>query len=285
MVEKITSKDVRLLLIEKWRAIWRNLWSDVGLLWLSFLVAMTGSLVIRDGNFSGLLNRGRLIMIFGFSITAALINYGVKEKERKKVQQDIESNLDIQYDMAFRYSSLSNFKFQETINNPEQTLPYIESLLFNISEIVRIILEANNIKANTITANLMIETHQTRSQRFLKIFAFGPSRPGRKKIKLPLTDVNPLPGAQTAFTENRIEYIDDITNPIYNGIFNSKEYKSFVSVPISENEDDGIRFAILNIDSPVENQFGSKVTFNAKIYPALKPSIALIKVLHKIGRI
>lgn len=281
MAAKIT---IQFLLKEKCKEIKKRFWTDIGLLWLSFLGSMTGAIVIRDGNFLNL-NRDRLILIFGFSTFAALINYSSKEREKKKEQQAIESNLDIQYDLAFRYSSLSNYKIQDVLNDSTQILQFIEGLLFNVSEIVRIILEANNIKGTAITANLMISTQKDNSQRFLEIIAFGPSRPGRKKIKLTLSDKDTLPGAATAFIKNKVEYIDDITNPIYKDVFNSKEYKSFVSIPISENEDDGDRFAVLNIDSPTVNQFGSKVTFDAKIYPALKPSIALIKVLHKIGRI
>lgn len=282
MAKKITSKDIPLYIKERFNAIRKKFWSDIGLLFLSFFVTLTGAFIIKDGNFSGLTTI-RLILIFFVSILAALINYEIKEREKKKQLQEIESKLDIQYDMAFRYSSLSIFNLHKTISKAPQIKPYIEHLLFNVMEIVRLILEANLIEGNTFTANLMIESPAKDSQRYLEIIAFGCERPGRKMIKLVLNSNKPLPGAPTAFIKNITVYIANTADQVYNGIFDSKEYLSFVSIPISENEDDGNWFAVLNIDSPIKDQFVSDTFFAEKIYPALKPSIALIKLIHKIG--
>ncbi len=164
-------------------------------------------------------------------------------------------------------------------------MAYIEDLLFNITEIVRLILEANQIEGNSITADLMTISSDHPPQRFLEIVAFGPKRPGRTNLKLEVSDKNPLPGAPTAFVNNVLIYVPNTVDKKHEGNFQNREYKSFVSIPISNNEADGDQFAVLNIDSPQENQFQSEDFFASKIYPALKPSIALLKVLHKIGQI
>lgn len=281
MPKNTTLKEVRFFFKQKLRILIKNIWPDIVVLWLSFIVLMTGTLVIRDEGFSGF-TVNRLIWILIFSLITTLINYYIKEKAKKKEQREIESRLDIQYDMAFRYSSLSIYNLFELFYDRPQTESYIGDLLFNISEIVRLILEANDIEVDTITANIMTVSSKSQSQKYLEILAIGPKRPGRRKRELLLSENNPSPGAPTAFINNTIVYISDITAQEYKGIFDNREYKSFVSIPISENEDDGNRFAILNIDSPIVNQFESEAVFNEKIYPALKPSIALIKVLHKI---
>ena len=285
MAKKLSYADVKQFIKDEIKLIRRNFWTDIGLLWLSFLVTMCAAVVNRDGNFSALLELPRLILIFLFSIGAALINFHQKTKEKKKEQKNIESELDIQYDMAFRYSSLSCFNLNDALTNNSNTMAYIEDLLFNITEIVRLILEANQIEGNSITADLMTISSDHPPQRFLEIVAFGPKRPGRTNLKLEVTDKNPLPGAPTAFVNNVLIYVPNTVDKKHEGNFQNREYKSFVSIPISNNEADGDQFAVLNIDSPQENQFQSEDFFASKIYPALKPSIALLKVLHKIGQI
>jgi hypothetical protein len=284
MPKNITAKDVVLFIKQSIRRTLKNIWPDLVMLWCSIALSMTGALVIRDGGFTGF-TTFRIIAILIFSLAVSLINYFVKEKVKKKELREIDSKLDIQYDLAFRYSSMSIFTLFDFLNDRTQTKSCIEDLLFNVSEIGRIILEANLIDSNSITANLMTVTSNSQSQQYLEIIAFSPKRPGRKKIKLLLSEKDPLPGAPTSFINNTVVYISDVTSQENKVKFDNKEYKSFVSIPISENEDDGNRFAILNIDSPVVNQFESEAFFNEKIYPALKPIIALIKVLHKTGRI
>lgn len=284
MPKTITTKDVVLFIKQSIKRTLKKLWPDFVLLWSSIAISMAAALVVRDGGFTGF-TTFRIISIMIFSLLVSLINYYVSEKAKKKEIREIESKLDIQYDLAFRYSSMSIFTLFDFLNDRKQTKSCIEDLLFNISEIGRIILEANLIDSSSITANLMTVTSNSQSQQYLEIIALAPKRPGRKKIKLLLSEKDPLPGAPTSFFNNTVVYISDTTSQDNKGMFNNKEYKSFVSIPISENDDDGNRIAILNIDSPIVNQFESEAFFNEKIYPALKPIIALIKVLHKTGRI
>lgn len=118
---------------------------------------------------------------------------------------------------------------------------------------------------------------------------FGhPGRAGRhyKNTKIyknqpDLGENKPVPGAPKALSQNALAYIDDTAK--YPVGYLNPEYRCFFSMPMSENESDGgNNFAVLNINSPIVNQFDSKESISEKITPALRPFTTCIKVLHKL---
>lgn len=298
----------------------------IWLFWLFSCISLSAGFFVREGNFWGLfitqldpvskgvivvgLNWMRIGIIFGLSFLIASGNYfsetskkkREKNEEIEKIRTEFEkvrTELDVQYDYAFKFANYCIFNLTEIIGKEKpDVISYIEPLLTNIAQISIFILDANKIKNNSlITACLMVKRpieEKNLIKSHLEIIAFGPrGRPGRRMRKLQfyrnqeeMEKDNPLPGAPTAFCRRETVYIEDTTNALYGGIFESKEYKSFISIPITENEtDSGDVFAVINIDSPYTNQFQDLEFFSQKISPALRPFIALIKVLHKINQI
>lgn len=289
--------------------------SEVWFIWIALVVTIPTSLIIRDGNFSSFLvydsagkylglNQDRVLLVLGLAFLAAAFDF-IKKQRAKKIQaqkmfleiREARKELDSQYDYAFSYSSLSVFNLHAVANKGLQpTLRYVEKILDNITEVTRLILEANEIEnGKMLTASLMVKQPKNELDLLkctLKTYAFGPERPDRHALDLPffnskedLDNANPLPGAPTAFCKERVEYIDNTKDEKYASAFPNAAYNSFISIPITENESDGAFFAVLNIDSININQFVDKGFFSVKIYPALKPIIALIKILHKFGQI
>jgi len=289
--------------------------SEVWLIWIALVVAIPTSLIIRDANFSSFLvydkagkylglNQDRVLLVLGLAFLAAIIDFTKKQRAKKietlkiiKEIQEARKELDTQYDLAFGYSSLSVYNLHSAANKGVQpTLRYVEKILDNITEVARLILEANEIQnGKMLTANLMVKRPNTEPdllQCNLKIYAFGPERPDHHTLEIPFyknaeekEKGNPLPGAPMAFCKERVQYIADTNDPIYDGAFPSDAYNCFVSIPIRENDSDGDIFAVVNIDSINTNQFVDKDFFVNKIFPALKPILSLIKILHKFGQI
>ena len=245
-------------------------------------------LYLRTSDFSlfSFWNVSGIVAIAGI---ITLLQYLVRSAEKRKVKME----LDQQYKTAFSLSSQSIYDLHAHIKKATNNgaIPqYISELRLNLSETVKAILEANLIQNNTITANLMIEHPSVAgSQRYLEIVAFGPKRPHREKKNIPLTDkleTTTKPGAPVSFLSGKTIYTDDTTKPEYVGLFNTDEYKSFFSIAIRDSDTNtGKVFAVLNVDSDRVGHFTDIDFINSKIYPALTPGIALIKLLRKTGQI
>lgn len=304
----------------------KRFFKGIWLSWLLFCLSISAGYFVKDGNFLGLftfqvnpdtkistiagLNWIRIGIITGLSLGIATLNYVIESNKKKKEKNEeieriktefekVRTELDAQYDYAFKFANYCIFNLHDVIGKEKpDTISYIETLLTNMAQVSIFILDANKIENNSlITASLMVKRPVDEIDLLkckLEIAAFGPKgRPGRRMRKLPFyrnqedkENDNPLPGAPTAFCKKETVYIEDTTNSVYGGLFESKEYKSFLSIPITENETDGGDvFAVINIDSPYINQFQDLEFFSQKISPALRPFIALIKVLHKINQI
>jgi len=119
----------------------------------------------------------------------------------------------------------------------------------------------------------------------LKLTYFGLDLPNRALIDVPLDPNDIWPGGPEAYYSKEITYVDDTKSRKYRRFFHNPAYDSFISLPILRNEIDGEIVAIINIDSDIKNQFVSKKFISEKIFPALIPTIALIKVLHKVDNL
>jgi hypothetical protein len=276
---------------------WKHSWASIrpfllgyGVPFILFVAAALFTTFLREGNLSGL-SWEKWLAIGGYSTFASMITGWAKSAEKKKPQNE----LDTQYKMAFYYASKSIFDYYRlSLIPPLSSTEYLQEILSNIADSVTAILEANSIVDNhLITATVMLERPaENGTPRVLEMVAFGPpNRLNRRRIRLPLTDQydpeRTLPGAPTAFLTNIIVYIEDITDPKFANVpfFKNRPYRSVFSVPITDNEDgeEERPFAVLNVDSPNVNHFVDREFIKDKIYPALRPQIALMKLLRKNG--
>ncbi|MCX6054365.1 MAG: hypothetical protein NTZ74_05505 [Chloroflexi bacterium] len=217
-----------------------------------------------------------------------------------------EHELDAQYKGTFDNTSKSVFDYYKfSLTAPTSPTAYVEEVLNYINDNVQAILAANAVTDNDLmTTTLLIEIPSVnKKQKTLKLFSFAPThrlhritddisfddeyKPSKTEIYETGTT---LPGAPTAFLAKVMDYIEDINLPKYNNVeyFKNLKFNSFFSIPITENEDGGMKdkvFAVLNVDSPKANHFISYDFIDEKIYPALRPQIALIKLLNKTGKI
>jgi hypothetical protein len=277
---------------------WKHLWGKVRPFLLGYVVpfvlfvaAALFTTFLREGNFSGL-TWAKWLAIVVYSTIASVITGWAKSAEKKKSQNE----LDTQYKMAFFYASKSIFDYHKlAFIPPLSPSGYLQEILSNIADSVTAILEANSIIDNhLITASVMVEcTTANGASKILDMVSFGPpNRLNRRHIKLPLTDKydpeKTLPGAPAAFLTNVIVYIEDINDQKYANIsqFKGRPYSSLFSVPITDSEDGENEkpFAVLNVDSPNINHFVDLEFIKDKIYPALCPQIALMKLLRKSGK-
>jgi len=229
---------------------------------------------------------------------AGLVSGAAKHLEAKQSEYE----LDAQYLGTFANTSKSVFDFYRLLVEPKLTNEdYLIELLNYINDNVKAILDANAVIDNDLmTTTLMIEDYiGQENSKVLKLIAFAPNHHlNRIKGKFPVGNEykssktekyepgDTLPGAPTTYWVNLIDYVENIASPKYEKVeyFKDRPYKSFFSVPITENEDGGKQdkvFAVLNVDSPKENHFVSYDFIVDKIYPALRPQIALIKLMHK----
>lgn len=200
--------------------------------------------------------------------------------QAKKDKKPTEDKLDFPYELTFKFSGNSIYDIAEVISKEMPVNHYLEKLLSNITFSIRGILEENHIATEMICANIILPENDE-----LVIKAFGPTNANRKYIKIPINKVNPVPGAPDAYVNNDFRYIPDTKSKKYRKNFSSNEYRSFFSIPITENEADGPVIAVINVDSCKQNQFVSLKFISESIFPALNPFLELIKILRKLNKI
>jgi hypothetical protein len=241
--------------------------------YLSYLISNIGSGLVRATDFSTL-NGWQWLGIAGIPIPLTYLAIQNKKSERKRIRTE----LDFQYEVAFKFAGKAVYDLQNVIiadhlDNHE----YLKQLLQYLTYTVESILKENDIESDSLSANIMVPEGEG-----LKILVFGLDLPNRKIIFLPCN--NGLPGAPEAYKTKKITYVKDTSQRIHGGLFENPEYKSFFSIPITENDNDGNVFAVINIDSHIKNQFKSYKFISDKIYPALSPIISLMKILYKIDK-
>ncbi|MGB4596247.1 MAG: hypothetical protein WBI14_10145 [Anaerolineaceae bacterium] len=219
-----------------------------------------------------------LIFMVGCFVIVILQNR-IQEQELVGVRAE----LDFQYEVTFNLSAQAIYDMSEVVVNAKTLdYSYLKQLLLYFEKSVIGILEANSMQVGRIGVNLMLPKEDT-----LVLYLFGLDLPFRKHVQLPCDCNNPLPGAPEAKTSRKIQYVQDTTNKQIKVYFQNKAYKSFLSIPIFKNEieEEGEVIAVLNIDSTMKKQFGSMKFVMMKVYPALKPLLTTIQVLHNNDKI
>jgi len=154
----------------------------------------------------------------------------------------------------------------EIKNDPaEERKNFIIEILVFIEKATKEVLEENGELQGNISANYMRVNEEEKN---LEIIAFSSKLGSRKKKKISLDYVDPLPGAPEACKLRKVIYIDNIRSNKYKIFFSEESwYSSFISIPVIA--DDKV-IGVVNIDSNIANQFISKKYIIDHICPVIE---------------
>lgn len=198
----------------------------------------------------------------------------------KKKSFEISLKLDLQYAIAFDLASKATHNLADIVQAGVKNISYNRDILTYISRSVALILSESSAEVGQISTNVMLPINN-----YLTIVLFDTNWAHRSYLRLFIpSSKKKLFGARKAYKKGQIAYVPDTSRLIYGNQFNGKPYRSFISIPVFENEDDtGQVIAIINIDSSIENQFVNISAFKSKILRAITPLITVVRVLTKNG--
>jgi hypothetical protein len=163
----------------------------------------------------------------------------------------------------------------DTQGNKKQRNPdhYFSDLLKSIESVTKIVLGQSEAQGVKISANLMIPRNQPVDT--LKLEYWGTRLDGREDITLQVDNNSPTPGAVAAYVTRKPIYIPNTMLPVYKDHFDpEKDYRSIISIPVKDSG--GNVYGVVNIDSNVEELFGSMEVISTNLIPKIKPLINLI---------
>jgi len=164
------------------------------------------------------------------------------------------------------------------VNKPAERARYTIEILNNVEKVIESIFRADGIEVGTLCANLMVLEGE-----HLKLIEFGTKFQDRDKPQVIYNGDNPLPGAPQAWAFNKVIYIEDIRSDKFISYFRADfKFRSFISVPMAN---DGIVFAILNVDSNIEKQFKSDDYIAKNIIPKINPFLLLFSFEQELLRL
>ena len=152
---------------------------------------------------------------------------------------------------------------------PSDLLKYVEKIAFQV-------LQDHGMKPGEFCANLAIKRA---GADFLDITHFGTRLTGRSKRALPIDYGAPTPGAVEAYVFRSVVYVNDTHAERFRTHFDQKRpYRSILSMPVPPGSEDV--FAVVNVDSDVPNQFGSKDFIDRILLPAVNPLLSLVTLVR-----
>lgn len=164
----------------------------------------------------------------------------------------------------------------------EHKKDYYEKVLIFIQRIMKDVLRQEGVEDGTICANLM-EVDEVNSKLVIRYMGAPTDGHGKYNLCLDLNHENPAIGAPSVFFTKDMMYIDNTELEEYKTFLKKEStanVKSFISIPIFEDEDEEKIYAILNIDSDKVEQFVSIDFIKKILYPEIKVFTSLVKLGH-----